>query len=105
MTYDLKTINTRIGLIAGAGKTPAHCLHYLDSYITWTSSRTCLDGYICPVNFVVAIALFVMNHILVYFGELQDTIPTPPFFRLPGLTRRPLFPYIPLVIDIQFIER
>ena len=46
-----------------------------------------------------------MNHVLVYFGELQDTIPTPPFFRLPGLTRRPLFPYIPLVIDIQFIER
>ena len=50
-------------IIAGAGKTPAHCslglLNYLDSFC-----RTCLDRYICPVKFSVEITLFDMSHVL-----------------------------------------
>ena len=53
-----------LAIIAGAGKTPAHCslglLNYLDSFC-----RTCLDHrYICPVKFSVEITLFDMSHVL-----------------------------------------
>ena len=65
MTYvrTIDLLGLRIGPLAGTGKVAAHCLlldsNYLDQ-LQNLSRR--LHFYICPVNFVVAIALFDMSH-------------------------------------------